>query len=132
LHGPTAGKHFFTNHTPTTVTTPLSLHDALPIWVVALARNRAVANGFSDQVRNRFCQFNEHADIDETAWQRFAARLHYYPADATSDRKSTRLNSSHVKISYAVFCLKKKTRRRRPSPSPGLTTGFLPPDRTST
>src|SRR5690349_23968873 len=29
-------------------------------------------------------------------------------ADATSDRKSTRLNSSHVEISYAVFCLKKK------------------------
>src|SRR5690606_40984888 len=28
--------------------------------------------------------------------------------DATTDRKSTRLNSSHVKISYAVFCLKKK------------------------
>src|SRR5207249_5279637 len=31
------------------------------------------------------------------------------PADAVSDRKSTRLNSSHVSISYAVFCLKKKT-----------------------
>src|SRR5690606_31359923 len=30
----------------------------------------------------------------------------------TGDRKSTRLNSSHVKISYAVFCLKKKTQRR--------------------
>src|SRR5690606_2800479 len=30
-----------------------------------------------------------------------------------ADRKSTRLNSSHVKISYAVFCLKKKTRERR-------------------
>src|SRR5690606_41753699 len=30
----------------------------------------------------------------------------------TSDRKSTRLNSSHVKISYAVFCLKKKRERR--------------------
>src|SRR5690606_40872973 len=29
-------------------------------------------------------------------------------ADATADRKSTRLNASHVKISYAVFCLKKK------------------------
>src|SRR5690606_42022530 len=29
--------------------------------------------------------------------------------DAVRDRKSTRLNSSHVKISYAVFCLKKKT-----------------------
>src|SRR5690606_591243 len=31
--------------------------------------------------------------------------------EPTSDRKSTRLNSSHVKISYAVFCLKKKKRR---------------------
>src|SRR3712207_7773123 len=31
------------------------------------------------------------------------------------DRKSTRLNSSHANISYAVFCLKKKTRRRRES-----------------
>src|SRR5207302_7264383 len=30
------------------------------------------------------------------------------PADTAQDRKSTRLNSSHVKISYAVFCLKKK------------------------
>src|SRR5690606_41154014 len=32
-----------------------------------------------------------------------------YPEVAQRDRKSTRLNSSHVKISYAVFCLKKKT-----------------------
>ena len=30
------------------------------------------------------------------------------------DRKSTRLNSSHVKISYAVFCLKKKTKKTQP------------------
>src|SRR5690606_39422728 len=33
-------------------------------------------------------------------------------ADAALDRKSTRLNSSHVKISYAVFCLKKKKNKR--------------------
>src|SRR5438128_6843135 len=33
------------------------------------------------------------------------------PADVKIDRKSTRLNSSHGSISYAVFCLKKKTRR---------------------
>src|SRR5690349_22074965 len=33
------------------------------------------------------------------------------PEDATQDRKSTRLNSSHVEISYAVFCLKKKKKR---------------------
>src|SRR5690606_41251990 len=31
-----------------------------------------------------------------------------YHGDVSEDRKSTRLNSSHVKISYAVFCLKKK------------------------
>src|SRR5256885_12109324 len=34
-------------------------------------------------------------------------------ADAMRDRKSTRLNSSHLVISYAVFCLKKKTTHRR-------------------
>src|SRR5215813_4132582 len=33
------------------------------------------------------------------------------PRCSNRDRKSTRLNSSHVRISYAVFCLKKKTRR---------------------
>src|SRR5690606_42015358 len=35
--------------------------------------------------------------------------LHHREPGAFQDRKSTRLNSSHVKISYAVFCLKKKT-----------------------
>src|SRR5690606_3938578 len=34
-----------------------------------------------------------------------------YPVSTPPDRKSTRLNSSHVKISYAVFCLKKKTKQ---------------------
>src|SRR5256885_6003713 len=36
---------------------------------------------------------------------------------ATADRKSTRLNSSHLVISYAVFCLKKKKAQRRPATS---------------
>src|SRR5690606_39688827 len=36
-------------------------------------------------------------------------------ADAVQDRKSTRLNSSHVKISYAVFCLKKKRKKKHPA-----------------
>src|SRR2546430_5896103 len=35
------------------------------------------------------------------------------PLHATSDRKSTRLNSSHSQISYAVFCLKKKKKKRQ-------------------
>src|SRR4051794_41328415 len=38
------------------------------------------------------------------------------------DRKSTRLNSSHPSISYAVFCLKKKTRRSTPPAGPGPTS----------
>src|SRR2546430_13677352 len=43
-------------------------------------------------------------------WQRSAlpSRWEHRPAASTSDRKSTRLNSSHSQISYAVFCLKKK------------------------
>src|SRR3989442_9531140 len=40
------------------------------------------------------------------------ARTVYAMALAISDRKSTRLNSSHVRISYAVFCLKKKKKRQ--------------------
>src|SRR5438874_9467451 len=39
---------------------------------------------------------------------RFTAERSRRQADASQDRKSTRLNSSHVEISYAVFCLKKK------------------------
>src|SRR5690606_41443910 len=38
------------------------------------------------------------------------------------DRKSTRLNSSHVKISYAVFCLKKKIRKAPPIQPPSIST----------
>src|SRR2546430_7565811 len=40
------------------------------------------------------------------------------PVEGTQDRKSTRLNSSHSQISYAVFCLKKKTEGRAASPLP--------------
>src|SRR5690625_6990332 len=38
----------------------------------------------------------------------YAAHTTIYPDESTPDRKSTRLNSSHVAISYAVFCLKNK------------------------
>src|SRR5215510_6220111 len=41
------------------------------------------------------------------------ANTHAEPDSGTSDRKSTRLNSSHVAISYAVFCLKKKKKQIR-------------------
>src|SRR5690349_23653981 len=63
------------------------------------------------------CRFGVYADVpgrhrsvlcwssDEHAWQ---VRQRYLRDTLTTDRKSTRLNSSHVEISYAVFCLKKK------------------------
>src|SRR6266496_4637444 len=51
----------------------------------------------------------------------FLAHGHMQP-DMQRDRKSTRLNSSHVEISYAVFCLKKKTHpHRRPPNAPRKT-----------
>src|SRR5690349_23734825 len=75
---------------PPTAIYTLSLHDALPIFARVLrvdGRQREVA-------------------------QVLAARLHrlgHLEAERLRlDRKSTRLNSSHVEISYAVFCLKKK------------------------
>src|SRR5690625_6165067 len=43
-------------------------------------------------------------------------------SDRTLDRKSTRLNSSHVAISYAVFCLKKKTDNKNAVPAANLIT----------
>src|SRR3712207_7163573 len=52
-----------------------------------------------------------------------AALLRLHPVVLVGDRKSTRLNSSHANISYAVFCLKKKGRTRRrgcPRPSQPL------------
>src|SRR2546426_7205100 len=84
---------FFFNDTATTEIYTLSLHDALPIL---------------------------------RAWSDRAALpiLDLYPFGSTSpiyvrvgrepvrDRKSTRLNSSHLVISYAVFCLKKKKKKR--------------------
>src|SRR5690606_40296671 len=49
------------------------------------------------------------AAIDQLGMRvRGVQRLHFVVAHRKRDRKSTRLNSSHVKISYAVFCLKKK------------------------
>src|SRR5215510_15594820 len=74
---------FFFNDTATTEIYTLSLHDALPICAEALALLEAEASG----------------NLEPTVIARQIDR---------ADRKSTRLNSSHVAISYAVFCLKKK------------------------
>src|SRR5206468_11704568 len=83
---------FFFNAPATTEIYTLSLHDALPICVGTGSRPDLAGNpGVSSQVNVPGIR----------------GPLLYNPADA-GDRKSTRLNSSHDQISYAVFCLKKK------------------------
>src|SRR4051794_41730913 len=52
------------------------------------------------------------------------------PRVHVEDRKSTRLNSSHPSISYAVFCLKKKTRRHARAPAHSPTRHMFPADAT--
>src|SRR5690606_41042511 len=79
----------------------LSLHDALPIWH---QERRAVADTVTplpwrERGRGRGGGPNQSAH----PLPRLGSLIR-----AQQDRKSTRLNSSHVKISYAVFCLKKK------------------------
>src|SRR5690606_41199626 len=98
---------FFINYTATPYIYTLSLHDALPISVrsphpVPGDRGRlgvevgAVARHHLRPLGHEHLE--DHAAVDDR------------------DRKSTRLNSSHVKISYAVFCLKKKKNKKRTTP----------------
>src|SRR2546430_8268453 len=78
---------FFFNDTATTEIYTLSLHDALPISNRRRLRRRH---------RRRLVQHERNAYVDSRR----------------EDRKSTRLNSSHSQISYAVFCLKKKKKKK--------------------
>src|SRR5690606_40698601 len=98
----------------TAVIDALSLHDALPIsptggllsrcrCTTAVSRTIRCWWGSNDQ-RHKADYRADHA-ADHGADQ-------FGDAAAPADRKSTRLNSSHVKISYAVFCLKKKTKTK--------------------
>src|SRR5690554_7137261 len=83
---------FFFNDTATTEIYTLSLHDALPIF---------------DSPRRFLAELSPMT-------QRTASMMLDLPqplGHGREDRKSTRLNSSHVRISYAVFCLKKKKKK---------------------
>src|SRR2546422_3391214 len=80
---------FFFNDTATTEIYTLSLHDALPISLTRMTQDLAMFKGMTPE------QIGPQYIAPVAA---FLAR----------DRKSTRLNSSHGYISYAVFCLKKK------------------------
>src|SRR5690242_21489053 len=80
--------------TTTTVIYTLSLHDALPISIGLCHSVQHTSQHLAD------CLGEDIADIDY-----ISAGINHV---AFLDRKSTRLNSSHMSISYAVFCLKKK------------------------
>src|SRR2546430_6080688 len=83
---------FFFNDTATTEIYTLSLHDALPI----LRKRQPSRKKETGPRRLRLTPDRESQSA----------------ADLLRDRKSTRLNSSHSQISYAVFCLKKKKKNK--------------------
>src|SRR5256885_15247488 len=89
---------FFFNDTATTEIYTLSLHDALPILMVGLIGETCSREALEDRDR-RVGRRNQRVTRDH---QRLLE------SKLPRDRKSTRLNSSHLVISYAVFCLKKK------------------------
>src|SRR3712207_6890683 len=96
---------FFFNDTATTEIYTLSLHDALPISL--RGDLRLMRTPQSIFVRGRL----------ETSVAVEGNRcLEEFETPLDVDRKSTRLNSSHANISYAVFCLKKKPPQRRQRP----------------
>src|SRR5690606_41410885 len=93
----------------------LSLHDALPIFDFVPhveSRSTSIVAFFPTEV-NLGIQTVELIGIGGIANHRARGQGHTKRLNQR-DRKSTRLNSSYVKISYAVFCLKKKKRLRRP------------------
>src|SRR3712207_7603339 len=98
---------FFFNDTATTEIYTLSLHDALPIYIKVDAdtRDRFAAAGFEP-----FTYTRKDGTADSMSYWRVPPGEAEDPdtVAAWADRKSTRLNSSHANISYAVFCLKKK------------------------
>src|SRR5690625_5757835 len=62
--------------------------------------------------RDKFDTLTNHLDINDPELAIVFSRTKKRVDEITEDRKSTRLNSSHVAISYAVFCLKKKRARQ--------------------
>src|SRR2546427_12397889 len=93
---------FFFNDTATTEIYTLSLHDALPICPKSLINSQKRLSKNSDRRAPRSSILAQLGGVAHPE-----ARDPRHP-----DRKSTRLNSSHSQISYAVFCLKKKKKAR--------------------
>src|SRR5690606_42081347 len=93
----------------------LSLHDALPIWFTPDEEIGRGAHKFDVKKFGADWAYTmDGSQVGELEYENFNAAgavvtvkgKMVHPGSAKGDRKSTRLNSSHVKISYAVFCLK--------------------------
>src|SRR3712207_7546769 len=97
---------FFFNDTATTEIYTLSLHDALPISPRAHPLGKGSGEGLAHpQVEHPEDAHHRQGEGEKAPTLR-AELAHQDRGE--QDRKSTRLNSSHANISYAVFCLKKK------------------------
>src|SRR5436189_4138935 len=95
---------FFNDPAPTEIYT-LSLHDALPIF----EERQGLMVACPEEIAYRMGYISE-ADLNRLA--RAMGKSAYGQYLTRRDRKSTRLNSSHRCISYAVFCLKKKKKKK--------------------
>src|SRR3712207_7950327 len=102
---------FFFNDTATTEIYTLSLHDALPIFRVVLFTERLATLRWLRRTLPAALKLPEEAFAVLHGGLQDTEQL-----EVVEDRKSTRLNSSHANISYAVFCLKKKKYNRRRIP----------------
>src|SRR5260221_8350035 len=98
---------FFFNDTATTEIYTLSLHDALPISPLLNADWRVAVLLPEEQVRT-LLDPSRHKEVVPVPAPPKAEKITVELASSEVDRKSTRLNSSHTVISYAVFCLKKE------------------------
>src|SRR3712207_7547096 len=116
---------FFFNDTATTEIYTLSLHDALPISPDAKPGR---GTGRELVARRAAHPLRPRADATRTARKCLGhgrRRNRQADVDPDGDRKSTRLNSSHANISYAVFCLKKKKNKTIRYPFPILLQQIL-------
>src|SRR5437773_7389168 len=75
--------------------------------IVGFARRNKSDDEFRRDLEEATRKFSRQPVRDEI-WKTFAQSIFYHRSEFDEDRKSTRLNSSHITISYAVFCLKKK------------------------
>src|SRR5205814_9184942 len=109
---PTASPDLVAPPAAATCSATLSLHDALPISKggVNTATTRALASSRNTTAEWSMVESPPGSSTRSTATPKSAAiGAIERAAPVSPDRKSTRLNSSHLGISYAVFCLKKKT-----------------------